>query len=238
MNRTASSFLPERPTGRRDAFTVAELMTSLVLLSVLTMLGYWAVGRATASSRSVECTSQLRQIYAALLLYTQDNRGMLPPATEPNSRDYSWDVPWRGPWCAPRERPELGFPGYVVGGVETARRLSICPVNLRVTPEYFKPTHFRHYYLCNYDLMTSSGYSDPPARLSQVQLPNTVLLLESATGEKWQSVGIASRVFQTEVWSRIGEPHSGTLNVLWADGHVTNTLKNALERKDFTRKPR
>ncbi len=224
--------------SRRGAFTLVELMVSLVLLSVLAVLGYWVVGRAREASRSVECTSQLRQLYTALVLYTQDNRGMLPPATEPNSRTYSWDVPWRGPWCAPREKPELGLPGYLAGGVETARRLAICPVNLRVTPEYFKPTHFRHYYLCNYDLMTSSGYSEAPARLSQIELHNTVLLLESATGAKWQSVGIPSRLFEMDAWSRIGEPHSGTLNVLWADGHVTNMRKSAFRREDFTRKPR
>lgn len=219
-------------------FTVGELLLTIGILAVLIALAYGGYRRAVDGGQSASCISQLRQIYTGLVLYAQENRGMLPPATEPNSRSYTWDVAWTGPWCAPRTLPEKGFPAYIAGGVETARKLAICPTNRKDTPNYWLPTHFRHYYLCNYDLMTSSGFPDPPARLADIQLQNTVLLLEAATGSAWQSVGIPSRAFGAETWKRIGSPHSKRLNVLWADGHITNLKVDELQREDFVRKPR
>jgi hypothetical protein len=49
------------------------------------------VGQARASSQSVACVANLRQIALAFNLYAHDHRGMLPPSSDPANSDQSWE---------------------------------------------------------------------------------------------------------------------------------------------------
>src|SRR5688500_14396079 len=49
------------------------------------------VGQARASSRSVACLGNLRQISLAFNLYAHDHKGTLPPSSDPAKSDQSWE---------------------------------------------------------------------------------------------------------------------------------------------------
>lgn len=225
------------PSRRTRAFGLAELIIAIGVVAVLTVLAVGSIKSITTSSRSIKCIAQLKQIYGGLILYTQDYQGRLPPASDPRTDTYSWNVPWVGLWCTPSTLPEKGFPGYFSGGMDQIRKMMICPENLPKTPNYQNASSFRHYYLCNYDLMTSSGYSDPPAKLSEIQLHNTVLLFDAATGNDWAGAGLPGRVYGTSAWKRIGVNHGERVNVLWADGHISAIPKAEMTKEAFERKP-
>lgn len=59
-------------TRRAKGFTLTELLVVLALLALLAAILIPVVARARESARRASCQSQLKQIGAALMLYTQD----------------------------------------------------------------------------------------------------------------------------------------------------------------------
>jgi prepilin-type processing-associated H-X9-DG protein len=85
---------PARPTPppdadagvrRRRAFTLAELLVVIGLITMLSSLLLPVVGRARAAARAVNCISNLRQMGTAWTMYTATNRGHL--------MSYAWRMP-------------------------------------------------------------------------------------------------------------------------------------------------
>jgi prepilin-type N-terminal cleavage/methylation domain-containing protein len=75
-----------RPTARRQAFTLIELLTVIAIVGVLAALIVPVVGRARESARKSLSISNLRQWGNALHLHLGDNRGIMPgrgPAQTP-----------------------------------------------------------------------------------------------------------------------------------------------------------
>ena len=67
----------ERP--RRRAFTIVELMVVCGIIAVLIGMLLPALSRARAQAASVQCKSNLRQLYVFLQTYVNENRGWLFP---------------------------------------------------------------------------------------------------------------------------------------------------------------
>jgi prepilin-type N-terminal cleavage/methylation domain-containing protein/prepilin-type processing-associated H-X9-DG protein len=65
---------------RRAAFTIVELLVVVSVIAVLASLLVPAIGIARAAAQTASCASNQRQLFAVLLLYAQDNQGLLPLA--------------------------------------------------------------------------------------------------------------------------------------------------------------
>lgn len=63
---------------KRRAFTLVELLVVIGIIAVLISLLLPALGRARESAKTIKCSSNLRQIGQAMLLYTQAYRDVLP----------------------------------------------------------------------------------------------------------------------------------------------------------------
>lgn len=67
---------------RRDSlpcgFTLVELLVVIAIIAMLAALAIPALSNALESARRVGCTSNLRQLSVALLMYTHDNRDRFP----------------------------------------------------------------------------------------------------------------------------------------------------------------
>lgn len=64
---------------KQDAFTRADLVAIIAVVSVLVALAIPLHGDATAEGASIGCRTNKRQLIRALHLYTMDNGGLLPP---------------------------------------------------------------------------------------------------------------------------------------------------------------
>ena len=74
MNGTQA---PQAPPHRR-AFTLVELLVVVGVIAVLIALLMPALTRARMSADLVKCQANFRQIYSAVSIYTNENKGFLP----------------------------------------------------------------------------------------------------------------------------------------------------------------
>ena len=79
------------PFARRSAFTLIELLVVIGIIAVLVGILLPVLGHARASSQSVTCLSNLRQVMTGFTLYANDNRQFLPPPNDPAKVNQSWE---------------------------------------------------------------------------------------------------------------------------------------------------
>jgi prepilin-type N-terminal cleavage/methylation domain-containing protein/prepilin-type processing-associated H-X9-DG protein len=92
MNTLSPGTRPARP-----GFTLIELLTVIAIIGILAAIIIPTVGRVRESARAAQCSSNLRQITMALMLYASDHRDVLPSGTRDKRPDESGSgtkVPW------------------------------------------------------------------------------------------------------------------------------------------------
>ncbi|EIQ00041.1 prepilin-type N-terminal cleavage/methylation domain-containing protein [Opitutaceae bacterium TAV1] len=76
---------PSRPQhsslAQKHGFTLIELLTVIAIIGILAGILIPVVGAVRDSARSTQCLSNLRQMYVAITMFTDDNKGFLPPAS-------------------------------------------------------------------------------------------------------------------------------------------------------------
>src|SRR5262245_34359299 len=70
---------PRRAMPRGRGFTLIELLVVIAILAILAGLLLPVLNAARASARSCQCVSNLRQLGAAIALYTVDHDDQMPP---------------------------------------------------------------------------------------------------------------------------------------------------------------
>ena len=69
-----------RPKG----FTLVELLVVIGIIAVLLSILIPTLAGARRAAYVVQCQSNMKQIATAMIMYIQDNKGVLPPATVPS----------------------------------------------------------------------------------------------------------------------------------------------------------
>jgi prepilin-type N-terminal cleavage/methylation domain-containing protein/prepilin-type processing-associated H-X9-DG protein len=67
------------PRTSARAFTLVELLVVIGIIALLVSILLPALQAAREQAQTVQCSSNLKQVYMALNMYAQDNNGLIPP---------------------------------------------------------------------------------------------------------------------------------------------------------------
>jgi prepilin-type processing-associated H-X9-DG protein/prepilin-type N-terminal cleavage/methylation domain-containing protein len=252
MALTDGRFHPGRT--RIGGFTLVELLVVIGIIAVLISLLLPALNKARTQAMSINCQSNLRQIYAAMVMYANDNQGALVP----NGGRYiygsqytfrSWDYyiaagHYLGGRTIPRATP--GITPDITDEVDVAvgAQVMACPAALDPTqqipyvgecfgyggwirdPWYFGTAG----YIWKLKGGNISWVTDFP-HYWPVQAERFLLLLDSIRGDfsipswGWEQFWAATADYPE---LGINCRHAKTANCLFMDGHVEALSKKQL----------
>src|SRR5688572_144518 len=78
----------------RRAFTLIELLVVIAIIAILAAILFPVFARAKDSAQRTRCFSQMRQLAAAVTLYTEDASATFPMATNYGASADSTDRLW------------------------------------------------------------------------------------------------------------------------------------------------
>ena len=216
--------LAARPSLRRPAFSLIELVVVIGIIAILMALLMPTLRIAHESSRTLRCASQLRQIGQGIFNYAAGNRGATPP--------------WGGKFRIDDSTNPLsrGWPAMLwrYTGVKADSPLYHCPAFPQddQTVTYFLTAHWEH-------------LQSPPAHsiaLSRVRLSSAFLLVGESTAQNAYVPPFGTRKGTIDNTDKddsgqrdllfFGEAGGYNMhgrlgnNILFADGHVAAFKKH------------
>ncbi len=186
------------------AFTLADLLALLGLFVLLALVLTPALARTRVSDQGFQCLHNLRQLMAAMLMYTHDYHDLFPP--NPDTGDYTPGYDW----CT-------GSAG-IGGSQEFNSDILLDPTRSLLVPYIGKNASLFH---CPADPRT--GKSSAPSTLGQVVPSARTCSMNSAVGTYPYSYGSQLPVYGPWLTGVYGE---NNLNGPWFTyGKTTSILK-------------
>lgn len=223
-------------TGASRGFTLIELLIVITIIAVLAALLFPVLSKVSESSRTTKCTSNLRQLGVAAVLYGNEHNNELPVGLA----DTSGNVPpgslcWYDGLAYYLGRPERYAPG-------TAKPIPLpavfaCPSNSAAHKSAATPTadpawpqwpytgdYGYNSYLNPQRLAPAPAAANLPSKFSQLSHPaQTLMICEVAYQNQWDRITLYKKP------GLLGMRHSGADNMLWADGHVSRMTYDELK---------
>lgn len=218
---------------RSVAFTLVELLTVIAVVAVLASILLLSVGRVRNNALAARNVTNLRQIYAAMSMWGNENDNAYFPARARAMAGFGnqyWN--WYGTGYSQGNHlnglsPLAGYMGYpmdvAVGGHLALNKVTISHLNRRATSlnDRGQEGAYGYPYVANYWVMahatTGQGMPHTPLPRASLAEPSKIFMLADSAAESGWGLGVSN----TGSTTRIGTLEDGKTTVLWADGHVS-----------------
>lgn len=219
-----------RASNRYGAFTLIELLIVLAIIAILLGILIPTINTVRSSAKKVDCMNRQRQTGMAILLYSQQNKGLFP----------SWQIGSEMWYSLITE----GWSRNVSTDKYDANRVVnfFCSEDPNLPQKYadFQSIHIKHYFSIGYnDFTLAPSFSLVPlprffqviSPSSTIMLGDTMVLIPSADSVK--SYGFARVWRNTAHESALFPRHSRGMmtNICMVDGRVTSI--NATKPYDY-----
>ena len=235
--------------SRRAGFTLIELLVVIAIIAVLAAMLLPALAAAKRKAYNINCTSNLKQVGAAIAMFTGDHNDLLPNGEigvaanrglSVSQRSAYWNgMPNANDWMTISLQPYVGGPAFSttasVPAVTNVMNIFFCPANAK----YSKPTNPAFY---SYDLVDGKpgagqgycglttrpfGYNGAAGTGGQVPEKMTAIMSNRGRGltDIWAMVD-SDLLGDTGSGAAQGgnlapvPAHGSTRNYLWFDWHV------------------
>ncbi len=222
---------PSRPAVRRG-FTLIELLVVIAIIGVLAAITIATLSRVRATAARAKCVSNLRQLATAGLAWISDNKDKMPDEAwwcsdnDAGTADQSAIAPYTlAPFLGLHEETQKNFGQTILS----------CPSSFPHIPDSQKKDWALGYSINYYICATAGGAHTTrikpglqAQRLSEITAPSRTSFfmdgLFEASGKIRRSIDAYRNVsWETALPSgpAVFAGHSGALNVVYLDGHVS-----------------
>jgi prepilin-type N-terminal cleavage/methylation domain-containing protein len=198
--------------SRHHAFTLIELLVVIAIISILAAILFPIFAQAREKARQTACSSHLKQLGTAMLMYTQDYDETLPLAAYATS---TGAMTWHD----------------ILDPYLKNKEVWLCPSSLvkRTDAGGAKTTHFGFNvrYLTNLALDFSNIDSETAVALSAITFPAETISLtdaKSSVNNSWCGDDgkflLPPSEASADCWGRPNPIHSEGSSLFWIDGHA------------------
>ncbi|NQX01438.1 DUF1559 domain-containing protein [bacterium] len=232
MNRP--SIIEIRPRASAKGFTLVELLVVITIIVVLAALSTVGVSKVRSAARGATCTSNLRQIGAAMLSYATDHNGQLPPLEDRTAAGDGLVGIW----------PKIIADGGYLPRVTNSKGKLSCGAGAWACPDCtVVQINYQGYGVAEGTVMKVKKLSTPDAKgsLRFTEIPNperTWLVGDVANQAPDLKTGWYATWANPSSWAARSPAarHSGKVNVCMVDGHVESLAIKELKapEKNYT----
>jgi len=205
----------------RHGFSLLELLVALVIVAILTKLGFSTFGELRERSAASRCIANLRNIGGALMAFGADHNGStMPQVTSP------------GTYWHPIIDEYLGGRGREIDGISVSSPVWACPKNEKMVKGLKKKgTEGGQFsgYPINTHLLVKGETEVKPGKvaiwgmpMARINKPSQKIWIIESCHETDGAFGPATAMTYTpygyKSWMK--QVHPGGNNVLFCDGHI------------------
>jgi len=226
--KTSSFFEGSKHSQRnRHEFTLIELLVVIAIIAILAAMLLPVLSKARERSRAISCSSNMRQLGMAVMLYVDDNEQLFPVfslagATQrwcgnvsfaallggvaDPSNSVSWYIRWPEKVCCPGAR------GAKEAGIRAAYGMNFAALQEKAANA-----------TARYSAAQLHGTVNSCYQFIRIQQHSSKLMAVDSTSWYVQNQTMGNVVNQEEGRSENQKPilrHGNRANILWFDGHV------------------